>query len=616
MNAYLNSSALAIAALLALGVSIDNPAHAELLVHEPFAYPNGPLAGKSGAKGTTGTWTTYDNNKGWGVHQEGNLSGVNLNNTFGPNLFDGTVANLATSGGYAGIANPVLVGLDASFTGNVADHMHAHIALDPSVTAKFTSGSTTWFSFVSVTGYNANPCSPQIMIATDTHNYGSRGGSMSNSGSGIGGGGAFPRWNNFDVLPHYFNGGIDHTTPGGYLGGVLGGHSGIQRSGSTSATADGVLDNDTQTMPWTGGTIGVDYGAPNIVVGKIEWDAEVDGKDIISVVRFLESDIISEASFDELITAKPALSSANWVAPTTNPSATSNKPDLNQSQFDTLSVAGGKFFIDEIRIATTFWEATGQEPPPAVAPFRLTIARNAPNLDFTWNSQPGKLYRLWSSPNLSSPAPTGWTMVQQDLPANPATLQIAQPANLKLFYVLEEYPAPPMVVFSENFDANVIGWTTGVDGGFATDWEVGTPSLVGPPAAYSGTHCYATNIDSDYGFNADIWLRTPAIDLTAYTTGTLEFFEFKDIENVLGDSDFGRIRILAADDNAPLAIIESGVEGASPTWESYSKVLPVAAFNEPIKIEFQFKSDDYDDTATGPFAGWYIDNVVIRAGGS
>ncbi|MDA1004903.1 MAG: PEP-CTERM sorting domain-containing protein [Verrucomicrobia bacterium] len=115
------------------------------------------------------------------------------------------------------------------------------------------------------------------------------------------------------------------------------------------------MDDATQTMPWTGGDIGVDYGVPNIVVGKIEWDADTGGEDIITVVSFLQTDVMDLAAFNALVAAKPALSSANWA---------SNKPNLDQTAFDTLTLAGGKFFVDEIRLATTFGEAVPYVPEP------------------------------------------------------------------------------------------------------------------------------------------------------------------------------------------------------------------------------------------------------------
>ena len=36
---------------------------------------------------------------------------------------------------------------------------------------------------------------------------------------------------------------------------------------------------------------------------------------------------------------------------------------MDQSQFDTINLSGTKFFVDEIRIATTFAEALGVPEP-------------------------------------------------------------------------------------------------------------------------------------------------------------------------------------------------------------------------------------------------------------
>lgn len=45
------------------------PASAKVLVYEPFDYPDAPLNGNGGARGTTGTWTTNDT----GEDYRGNL---------------------------------------------------------------------------------------------------------------------------------------------------------------------------------------------------------------------------------------------------------------------------------------------------------------------------------------------------------------------------------------------------------------------------------------------------------------------------------------------------------------------------------------------------------------
>ena len=245
------------------------------------------------------------------------------------------------------------------------------------------------------------------------------------------------------------------------------------------------------------------------------------------------------------------------------------------------------------------------------APFdgKLTIASNAPNLQFSWHGRGGKLYRLWSSPDLATPPPTGWTLVQEAIAADPPSLQILQPAEPKMFYVLEEYTAPLVVAFSENFDGGVTGWSSGVDAGTATQWQLGTPTNVGPLAAYSPLKCFGTNINSPYGYSANVWLRSPTIDLRAYTSGNLQFQEYFDIEKTY---DYASLRILSAVDGSLLAVLEPRIDGDSGgTWQSYSKALPASAFAQPIQIEFRLQSDDYDVV---PHAGWYLDDFVITAG--
>jgi len=371
-------------------------ASAELLVYEPFDYPDAPLNGNGGALGTTGTWTTNDTGEaqGWWCHPEGELTGQgddrHSTDPAALNLFDGTVDNLATSGGFVGPAGPTDQSTPGTWgTRDPTGNLDANIGLDPSVTATFQSGTTTWFSYVASHADNRNQGSPTFMICTDPTTNGSRGLTMQNSGNGIGGVGGPPRFNLFDVYPHYFSGGVHHQTPGGYLGGVLGGHNGIVTAFCSSGTCDGVLGDDA-TRAWVVRDDDGYMGVPNIVVGKIEWDADTGGYDIISVVSFLETDELSEAAFDAIIADKPLLSSKNWPAAVTpaDPLNPSNKPDLDQSQFDLINISSLKFWIDEIRIGTTFNDVIGaagaKDPSPANG---ATVTTG--NVDLSWtNAEP------------------------------------------------------------------------------------------------------------------------------------------------------------------------------------------------------------------------------------
>ena len=320
-------------------------ASATLLVYEPFAYPDGSLSGQGGALGTTGTWTSYESlhpADGWRVHQQGDTSGIVVDP--GPpvqrNMFDGTVANLATLGGYVGLPGPEDVGepdLDRDF--EIGRYMDASIALDPSVTATLQSGTTTWFSYVAVHGWDRNEETTALTIGTDPTPNSSRSLTLTNAGSGLSAGGGPPRNNRLHILPRYYSGGVAYN----------------QMGAVTAWNQDAkTVDFATGAMTWVASDAD-GFGAANIIVGKVEWDADTGGEDIITVVGFLETDVLTEAAFNALVAAKPGLSSANWTA---------NKPNLDQSQFDTLNVSGTKIFVDDIRIGTTFADVT-PIPEPA-----------------------------------------------------------------------------------------------------------------------------------------------------------------------------------------------------------------------------------------------------------
>ena len=55
----------------------------------------------------------------------------------------------------------------------------------------------------------------------------------------------------------------------------------------------------------------------------------------------------------------PNISSINWEE--------ANKPNIDQSQLDTLTIAGIKYFVDEIRIGTNFGDVTPCPEPMTLA---------------------------------------------------------------------------------------------------------------------------------------------------------------------------------------------------------------------------------------------------------
>ena len=335
---------LSVLAASLVAMAMGESAQAVLLVYEPFNYSTGTpsgsgvlLNGQSGGIGMTGSWQTFNTGtaNSVSVYLEGNTSGVNLN-TGVANVFDGTVANLPTSGGYFGS-----VGLGG--TANTTDHTQATRALDPSVTATFTAGSTTWFSFVSARAFNLNATSTRFAIGAAglLEDRGHVAG-----GEAIGVGGALQS-NTLKVFPQFW----DDTQ----VAGTFNNHNvgGVQVGTGAAATFSIPAG---QFFPWATTDANGAQSVPNIIIGKIVWSD--GGPDVISIARFLEADLLSEAGFDAV-----ALSSAGFPI----------QPNLDQSQFDTISFQGGRYFADELRIGTTFADVIGRSvvavsvPEPASA---------------------------------------------------------------------------------------------------------------------------------------------------------------------------------------------------------------------------------------------------------
>jgi hypothetical protein len=228
-------------------------------------------------------------------------------------------------------------------------------------------------------------------------------------------------------------------------------------------------------------------------------------------------------------------------------------------------------------------------------------------LELSWNSSDGELYNVRSETDLSNGEPKSWPIFagNQDLEATPPrnVMTFPLPAESERFFVVEAFPAPPVSILSDDFESGQGEWTTGSSGAAGTAWELGTPTNAGPAAAHSPVNCFATNISADYNFNAEVWLRSPAIDLTTAGAATLVYWEFRDIETGF---DFGTIRVLNAADNSELAVIDAFVDGVVVDWERVSKSIPAAALGKTIKIEFRLKSDDIQN-----YAGWYIDDFLV-----
>jgi hypothetical protein len=255
------------------------------------------------------------------------------------------------------------------------------------------------------------------------------------------------------------------------------------------------------------------------------------------------------------------------------------------------------------------------------APFKLSITANGSDLDFEWESQAGMLYNLKSTGDLAADFAT-WDLVEGDLPATPPSnmMSITRPGDVTRFYRVEEFPAPPMTIFSENFDGADPGWATGFDAldtEMNTVWQLGNPAggaLTGPPAAQSGANCYGTNLASNYGISSNTWLRTPAIDLSTATAASVVFQHWVDMDE-FDNLDRGTVRVLQAaglpGTVTELGVVQADITGLSAVpgvWVEFTGELPAAALGQSIVLEFVFASDG-DDIFDA--SGWYLDDVMV-----
>ena len=243
-------------------------------------------------------------------------------------------------------------------------------------------------------------------------------------------------------------------------------------------------------------------------------------------------------------------------------------------------------------------------------PMLLNVERFGPggeSIRITWETTPGRKYAIdtgtdlqnWDVEVATEIVATADTTVYEELISN-------LPLNGPEFYFRVRPLVPPPVLM-DDFESGQGAWTVGVEGATGnTNWEFGAPSGAvpgAPAAANSGTNCFGTNLAAAYDEDAEIWLRSPELDLTGAAGATLSFFHYRDIEEGF---DSGAVRVLDASDNSELGVVGDVIDGSSDGWEQFARSLPPAALGKAVVLEFRFLSDEINN-----LAGWYIDDVKV-----
>ena len=249
----------------------------------------------------------------------------------------------------------------------------------------------------------------------------------------------------------------------------------------------------------------------------------------------------------------------------------------------------------------------------------LSVEGDGSGVVLKWSSREGRKYNVRSRIDPSVDLPSEWPIFggHSDIDATPPLNILTIPGPLAdptRYFVIEEFIPPPDEVFSDDFEGGLGEWVisnTAPGVGPPTNWELGTPDGGldgGPAAAASGVNCFGTNLADNTGNDVAISIVSPVVNLTGLAAATLEFSHFRDIEGQT--FDYGEVRVLDADDgDALLVILETDIEG-QVGWEVFSKALPPEVLDRRVKFEFHYLTDNFNGPPE-PFAGWYIDDVLV-----
>lgn len=188
------------------------------------------------------------------------------------------------------------------------------------------------------------------------------------------------------------------------------------------------------------------------------------------------------------------------------------------------------------------------------------------------------------------------------------SVSVPRPTDRRVLYRVRAEIVPRELV-NEDFETGAAGWTTGSDSvaGATTVWELGTPvDPNGPAGAHGGSSCFGTDLGANYVAGADIWLRSPEIDLTAGSPSTLSFWHYHDTESGV---DSCTVRVIDAATGNEIAVLAT-YDNFITNWENQLFAVPVEALGNTIKIEFRFVSDPGGSSF---WPGWFVDDVLVTS---
>ena len=275
-------------------------------------------------------------------------------------------------------------------------------------------------------------------------------------------------------------------------------------------------------------------------------------------------------------------------------------------------------YIDDVRVAeataTALYITTSTLPSDLVGQaYSAPLAKTGGSAAAVW-SITGGTNNAWMTINPATGLLTGTPAAGNHGPVT-VTVRVQEPALPSNFDSKTFQFGVLQTLYSQNFDAGCpASWT------LLGDWQCGTPTSVGPAAAFSGTNCLGTVIAGDYS-NSDTFAATtatsPAIDLTGATNASLIFHTWIDTEGSPYDgfnvkvSTNGGVSFTTVQTVSPLYPLVIATENAwgghlsASGWQQYTADLS-AFTGQPILVRFAFRTD-----TSGTYPGVYIDDVVV-----
>lgn len=179
--------------------------------------------------------------------------------------------------------------------------------------------------------------------------------------------------------------------------------------------------------------------------------------------------------------------------------------------------------------------------------------------------------------------------------------------------------AMPQLIFTEDFEDPLTGWT--LFGG----WEAGVPTGGPSQGPRSGTQLAGTVLSGEYFSNQYTEMRLPALDLSALTAPTLEWYQWHDFGSgdggtlqvsFDGGTSFTSVSASALDVPYDETLTGSDLTGnmawtgtRSNDWVRVRADLGTVLMGQPTdRVVFNFIMAS-DGTDTGD--GWYIDDIAV-----